>query len=304
MVYGLHVLGALAECTQRAWTVTNVARPPYSGQAIAPCNACVLPFCADVMFVGDSLIHYQFDALLAWLRRAGLPMRCKPVPDLTPANVSQQHARSFGRAARYEAIRELINVARYDSKSLDCFGAGNTIFMSRRMNLLPLPVESLERHLDALFSPLGGHAGGAVVVLNVGLHYGALSRHVAFASRTDSARSRKQESGSALAEALGLMHEGVAAFARIACARGSRWPHILWREQLPQHFPSNGGEYSASVARRAHRSRVRPAASAGRALQQETRSGGTPQPETRAEGSLRHSRTKHKHNRRSRYKQI
>jgi len=35
------------ECTQRAWTVTNVARPPYSGQAIAPCNACVLPFCAD-----------------------------------------------------------------------------------------------------------------------------------------------------------------------------------------------------------------------------------------------------------------
>ena len=76
------------------------------------------------MFVGDSLIHYQFDALLAWLRRAGLPMRCKGVADLTPPNASQQQD-GFWRAAQYAAIRDLINVARYDSKSLDCEGAGN-----------------------------------------------------------------------------------------------------------------------------------------------------------------------------------
>ena len=127
-----------------------------------------------IMLVGDSLVQYQFDALLAWLRRAGINMRCRPVPDQVLFNASQQEdetVASLGtaglRASQYAAIRELMSVSKYESAAMDCFGAGKTVLMSRRLNLLPLPDTSLERHLDALFRPLGGSASGAVVMLNV-----------------------------------------------------------------------------------------------------------------------------------------
>lgn len=183
-----------------------------------------------IMFVGDSLMQYQFDALLAWLRRAGLPMRCQPVPEHTSLHHSEGPPRM---QPKYAAIRELMHVAKYEGQPIDCVRPGLRL-MSRRLNLLPLPADSLAHQLDELFSPLGGSSDGSVVLLNVGLHYGPLARHRAFASSSD-----------ALADSLTLLQEGVAALAQTACERGARWPRILWREHLPQHFASNGGEYRA-----------------------------------------------------------
>ena len=145
-----------------------------------------------IMLVGDSLVQYQFDALLAWLRRAGINMRCRPVPDQVLFNASQQEdetVASLGtaglRASQYAAIRELMSVSKYESAAMDCFGAGKTVLMSRRLNLLPLPDTSLERHLDALFRPLGGSASGAVVMLNVHCIRKLPTRHPSFLTTVD-----------------------------------------------------------------------------------------------------------------------
>ena len=104
-----------------------------------------------IMFVGDSLMQYQFDALLAWLRRAGLPMRCQPVPEHTSLHHSEGPPRM---QPKYAAIRELMHVAKYEGQPIDCVRPGLRL-MSRRLNLLPLPADSLAHQLDELFSPLG-----------------------------------------------------------------------------------------------------------------------------------------------------
>ena len=203
------------------------------------------------MFVGDSLTQYQFDALLAWLRRAGMPMRCTKVDEaglrFLSAADSNKVAAGLKKRRRHEAIREMMISAKYDGANLDCMRPGLTL-MLRRLNLLPLPATALTRYLDALLAPLGGVSDGSVAVINVGLHYGPLSRHAAFSTNAVRDGNGGGRGGSdALAAALAMLHEGVGALARAACFRGGSWPRIIWREHTPQHF-ADGGEYSAAAS--------------------------------------------------------
>lgn len=200
------------------------------------------------MFIGDSLTQYQFDALLAWLRRAGMPMRCTKVAESESGFTNGASSSTALKRRRHAAIREMMTVAKYEGANMDCMRPGLTL-MLRRLNLLPLPGTALTRYLDAIFAPLGGLSEGSVAVINVGLHYGPLSRHAAFSDQAG-------RSSAALAAALAMLHEGVGALARAACFRGNTWPRIIWREHTPQHF-ANGGEYSASSHALAGSSRLR-----------------------------------------------
>ena len=68
-----------------------------------------------LLFVGDSLMHFQFEALISWLQRSGRQMHCKPAaPALfTPATPKSGMT---GLAARIDA---LTYVNRYKSVEME-----------------------------------------------------------------------------------------------------------------------------------------------------------------------------------------
>ena len=165
-------------------------------------------------------MQYQFDALVAWLNRAGLPMRCQPFkqPDL----VSQDASGTMASVST--AVRALMTTSKYDSQPQDCTRAGLSLHL-RRLNLLPPSDAQLSHALDVLLAPLDADRG--VAIINTGLWYGPpLARRVG--SET----------------ALQMLHRGVASLARAACTRRA-WPRLIWREHTPQHF-AGGGEYNAT----------------------------------------------------------
>jgi hypothetical protein len=127
-----------------------------------------------IMLIGDSLIQFQFDALLAWLRRAGRTMQCTAIhrPETSLAQTSRT-ARRGGRLR--DRLPELLYVNRYQGAEMDCEarGAPALTLMVRRLNLLPPSEAALARVLDPLFAPVGRDG---IVVLNVGLWYGPLAR--------------------------------------------------------------------------------------------------------------------------------
>jgi hypothetical protein len=180
------------------------------------------------MLVGDSLMQYQFDALLAWQRRSGLALNCKHVEQPAPDTSRSRDLGSTTAARRRAAVRQLMVAAKYDTRTQDCSRSGLTLMM-RRLNLLPISYAEIVRVLDSLFAPLGSNG---VAVLNVGLWYGPLARLEAFAGGTEAA--------------LLYMRRSVAALVRAACTeRRRQWPRLIWRESTPQHF-RGGGEYNAS----------------------------------------------------------
>ena len=126
------------------------------------------------MLIGDSLMQFQFDALLAWLRRAGRTMQCTAIhrPETSLAQTSRT-ARRGGRLR--DRLPELLYVNRYQGAEMDCEarGAPALTLMVRRLNLLPPSEAALARVLDPLFAPVGRDG---TVVLNVGLWYGPLAR--------------------------------------------------------------------------------------------------------------------------------
>lgn len=175
----------------------------------------------SIMMIGDSLMQYQFDALLAWQKRAGTPLRCRPFDQSTLVT----GVASMGDGTAATAVRALMTAAKYTSHPQDCTRQGLSMYM-RRLNLLPIADAHVRSLFDHLVAPLGTDG---IVIINVGLWYGA-------------PLSRKLSGDSAAA--LEYLHRGVASLARAACARRA-WPHILWREHTPQHF-GGGGEYNAS----------------------------------------------------------
>ena len=195
-----------------------------------------------LMLIGDSLMQYQFAALVAWLGRAGRPLKCTPVSQQTldPRGTVHDDAVS-------SAVQELAFQDPYDGGAQDCERPGLSLY-SRRLNLLP-PAAELIDVLDTLFAPLRttGEPGQAIAVINVGLWYdGPLARHAALAELPKPRR---------LAAALALLSSGVGQLSRAACQRPD-WPHIIWREHLPQHF-RGGGSFRMSLLREDARSATR-----------------------------------------------
>jgi hypothetical protein len=126
------------------------------------------------MLIGDSLMQFQFDALLAWLRRAGRTMQCTAIH--RPETSLTQTSRTARRGGRLrDRLPELLYVNRYQGAEMDCVarGAPALTLMVRRLNLLPPSEAALARVLDPLFAPVGRDG---TVVLNVGLWYGPLAR--------------------------------------------------------------------------------------------------------------------------------
>ena len=191
-----------------------------------------------VMLIGDSLMQYQFDALLAWQRRSGLPLRCRPFkqPSLISDVPRSDDAKNTRATRRRAAVRELLTKSRYDGEPQDCSRPGLQL-MVRRLNLLPADDAELDHALNVLLAPLGERG---VAVLNVGLWYGPLARHSAFSVNGGGSHAEQRS----VAAALAFLHSSVESLVRAACAR-SGWPKLLWREHTPQHFGS-GGEYNAS----------------------------------------------------------
>lgn len=174
-----------------------------------------------IMLVGDSLMQYQFDALLAWAKRAQIPLQCRR------ANQASFSTQSSDEADR--AVLALMSAANYDSRPRDCRREGLTLSI-RRLNLFP-PASDVVGTFTRLFESVGTNG---VVIINVGLWVGRLARHRSFATGRSNATD----------EALAIFRRGLAALARAACSQRA-WPTILWREHTPQHF-SGGGEYVAS----------------------------------------------------------
>ena len=236
-----------------------------------------------ILMLGDSLMAFQFAALVAWLRRAGMPLRCTDAAALilpsAPSVPSSSSGRSSGRSSGSSsddggsaigrgtaaALRDLMNVDRYDSRPTDCVRAGLRLSV-RRLNLLP----TSEAEAEALLSPLLRSMGAdGVVLVNAGLWHGPLSRHEALQSRRAASRGRRRQQArgaaatalsgdddddgtpTAVSEALQLVHAGAMALLRVACRRQD-WPQLLWRETLPQHFAS-GGVFRANASRQACR---------------------------------------------------
>ena len=177
------------------------------------------------MLIGDSLMQYQFDALLAWQRRAGTPLKCKKInqPELV-----WKPSEGADDEAQQKAIRTLLTAAKYDGEPQDCSRPGLKLY-ARRLNLLPVGRRATIRAFEALFAPLIG-VSNAVAVVNVGLWYNPLSRHAAF-----------DDDYSADGAALSYLRRGAASLVGAACSQRN-WPRILWREATPQHF-AGGGEY-------------------------------------------------------------
>ena len=182
-----------------------------------------------LMMVGDSLIRYQGLALMAWLARVGHPFHC--------TNVSQPSLPvGRGGSAGVQALRQLLHADRYEGQPFDC-QSGTMRISIRRLNLLP-PPQDLADYFDQLFAPLSHRD---TVVLNVGLWLGQLARARAFKVALPG-RAHRGTTAQAQRAAQSLFNASTDALARIACQRGRRWPRLLWREHLPQHFP-HGGEY-------------------------------------------------------------
>lgn len=208
-----------------------------SGSAFVPQCGPLSPFDMralpkHLVFVGDSLVRYQFDSLLALLRRKGCSLRCRPASQPEPA---WAHGR-------------LAEIARGNRSSsglmpLDCLSRPPA---PRRLSfrLLPIlpPADALAAHLDALFAPLAH--GDSVVYLNVGLWY---NQRLASAMRSTGRRGAVgQSEGDGDADAVFDMYNAsVRALASLAVQR-ERWPRLLWREHLPQHF-AGGGAFRGKV---------------------------------------------------------
>ena len=108
------------------------------------------------MLIGDSLMQYQFDALLAWQRRSGLPLRCRPFkqPSLISDVPRSDDAKNTRATRRRAAVRELLTKSRYDGEPQDCSRPGLQL-MVRRLNLLPADDAELDHALNVLLAPLG-----------------------------------------------------------------------------------------------------------------------------------------------------
>ena len=169
-------------------------------------------------------MRYQFDELLAWLRRLGAPLRCVTV---------KQPEWSGGGSA----MRALLASDAYERPPVDCRRPG-LVLMARRLNLLPPEgADGAAAFLSRLVAPAG--VGGAVVI-SVGLWYPMLARHPAFEPGEPDAERRA-------AAARALLADGARGLARLACTRRD-WPRLLWREALPQHF-GRTGEFTPGAAR-------------------------------------------------------
>ena len=101
----------------------------------------------SIMLIGDSLMQYQFDALLAWQRRAGTPLKCKKInqPDLI-----WEPSEGADDEAQQKAIRTLLTAAKYDGEPQDCSRPGLKLY-ARRLNLLPVGRRATIRAFEALF---------------------------------------------------------------------------------------------------------------------------------------------------------
>ena len=178
------------------------------------------------LFLGDSIMRYQFDELVAWLRRLGAPLRC--------VAAEQPEWRGGG-----SAMHALLASDAYERPPVDCSRPVLTL-MARRLNLLPpAGADGAAAFLSRLVAPAGA---GGVVIINVGLWYPMLARHPAFEPGEADTERRA-------AAARALLADGAWGLARLACARRD-WPQLLWREALPQHF-GRTGEYAPGGAREA-----------------------------------------------------
>ena len=260
----------------------------------------------NLMLVGDSLMQFQFDALVAWLNRAGRHMKCRPVhrSEAMAAAARQTAATSAAGGSSSsgsgsgssgggsggssgslrERMAELLFANRYQGTEMDCVAANAPALKLsvRRLNLLPPSEAALAPILDGLLGSVGRHG---IALLNVGLWYGPLARrgarHAAAASLAEEDVTDRRER-----EARRLLADGVDALIRLACRRADTWPRLLWREQLPQHYPG-GGTYrhrnrssarsaecvalSQADAERMHRTHARPAMDAFRRAAAATR---------------------------------
>lgn len=138
----------------------------------------------------------------------------------------------------------------YNGPEQDCTALGPTSTLrvtSRRLNLLPTTDAGIAAVFDPLFA--GVDARRTVAVLNVGLWYGPklTEQHAPFEAALRARRSTREQVSRTEREAaaMRMLSQGIDAFLRVACRRGSSWPRILWREHLPQHF-SGGGWYRVS----------------------------------------------------------
>ena len=216
-----------------------------TGWHYAPAAACELRAIdpsrlrGSVMLVGDSLSRYQFMALVAAVRRVGRPLACSDVEQPVLSNRTADGAALL--AERSEFV-EMMTRDAYGGAAVDCRASGLSLHY-RRLNLLPppeLPTLALRRFYDALFEPLLGRSG--VAVLSAGAWYGA------WAKQTHEARRRRAGGAEAEEEGLRLFRAGVEALLGLACSAPA-WPWLLWREATPQHF-EGGGEYRAAAAAR------------------------------------------------------
>ena len=149
-----------------------------------------------------------------------------------------------------KALAPLMFQNTYNGPEQDCTASGPTSTLrvtSRRLNLLPTTEPGIAAVFDPLFAGLD--ARRTVAVLNVGLWYGPklTEQHEPFEAALRAQRSTREQVSRAEREAAAMrvLGEGIGAFLRVACRRGSSWPRILWREHLPQHF-AGGGFYSSS----------------------------------------------------------
>jgi hypothetical protein len=169
------------------------------------------------LFAGDSLMRYQFDELIAWLRRVGTPMQC---------NTAIQPTWN-GRSG---AIQELIASDTYERPPVDCVGHGGLlVMMARRLNLLPPPGVDAAGFLSTLFAPA---SSSGVVVLNAGLWYGMLARRPSFIAErlrfsprpagAPRRRRSKQEQAASLVAAWRLFNESVHFLVEETCTQQAK----------------------------------------------------------------------------------
>ena len=200
----------------------------------------------SVMFIGDSLMQYQHQALVAWMGRAGRPLKCHTV-----ARSSVHFSASDDRKELAGSLPALMFVDTYDGREQDCIRPHLTL-MSRRLNVLPTTEADIAAVFDPLFSQMGD-AHRRVAVLNVGLWYGPklTEQHLAFIAALGREQRQQRPSREARERAAWrLLDDGVRAFLRVACRRGTAWPRVLWREHLPQHFDGDGWYQSGDERRR------------------------------------------------------
>ena len=199
-----------------------------------------------VLLIGDSLTQFQFDSLVSWFRRAGLPLKCvraSPLPRLS----------STPSSAAASAVRDLMFVDRYGSTPMDCMrggarSGGEFRLMVRRLNLLPTSESEIEHLLSPLLVSVGALSKPTHAVVNVGLWYDHLSHHKGLRA-ADGGDSEASGGGVGARRrlAMRMLDEGVRALVRVAC-RHTEWPRMLWREHTRQHF-ARGGWYRRNVSR-------------------------------------------------------